>query len=79
MTSHVAPDVAVDSTGAAERRLPRFWSRRQPSPPPSVELNCACGVRISAAGLVGVLAARKSIFNHTCHVEDKAQPIAAAE
>jgi hypothetical protein len=62
------------TTRPVERRFPRFWARRQPSPPPYAELDCACGVRISAAGLVGVLATRKSIFHHACRVEPAVKP-----
>ncbi|MER6913971.1 hypothetical protein ABT354_20050 [Streptomyces sp. NPDC000594] len=63
------PEAAAVSARPAERRFPRFWGRRQPSTPPYAELDCACGVRISAAGLVGVLATRKSIFHHKCRNE----------
>ncbi|PCG81566.1 hypothetical protein CIB93_34765 [Streptomyces sp. WZ.A104] len=68
MSAHIETPAATTAR-PVERRFPRFWARRQPSPPPYAELDCACGVRIAAAGLVGVLATRKSIFHHTCRVE----------
>lgn len=68
MNAYTAETTAATAR-PTERRFPRFWSRRQPSPAPYVELDCACGVRISAAGFVGVLATRRSIFNHTCRTE----------
>ncbi|MEU3907961.1 hypothetical protein AB0F20_29825 [Streptomyces goshikiensis] len=75
MSAHATEMPAVTAR-PAERRFPRFWSRRAPSAPPYAELDCACGVRISAAGLVGVLATRKAIFHHACRAA--AAPATAA-
>ncbi|MGA5819812.1 hypothetical protein ACPC54_18370 [Kitasatospora sp. NPDC094028] len=67
-----APESVTSPARTAESRMPRFWPsrRRENTPPPSMELNCVCGARIAATGLVGVLAARAAITRHQCPTED---------